>query len=470
MPGTDFSTIESEVRTCAHCGAVETEGATPIEIGGNWYCSEECVRAAGYELCHVCGELGYADDGYFIGDEWYCSDTCAERDGYHECYHCGTWVHEDDEIEIDGYHFCRPECAEEEDYRQCQRCGDWCYIDHICTVHNEYGAEDWCEWCADYHATICDDCDEYWDEDCISCDDEGDYHCPNCRGREDRTSYLMHYGYTPELVFYGEGGKTPYLGVELETDGGTNRGGYCNALHEIEGFSNLCWMTEDGSLLNGVEITTMPMTLGYHVKMLPMYESIGETAANFNFVSHNGGRCGLHVNIGSDFFGNSRMAKELGGYKLLRLCQRFERQLMIFSRRTSDRWCRYHTSCDFTPRKDAEKISVLKASAPSAYDDDEGMFTKARKAHGTSCHSDCVNLGHINQRIEIRIFRGTLKWETYFASLALATGMAHIAKNHGTEYIEDVDWYTFIDELVDIVDEPTAKKYLVDYLDEKGLR
>lgn len=461
MPGTDFSTIEPEVRTCAHCGAVETEGATPVEVDGNWYCSEDCARWEGYERCYSCGEWGLADDGYFLGDEFYCSASCAERDGYHECYHCGTWVHVEDEIEVDGYHFCRPECAEEEDYRQCQRCGEWCHIDNTYPVNNEYGAEIWCVWCADYHASVCDDCHEYWDEDCITCDDDGNYHCPNCRDREDRTSYLMRYGYTPELVFYGDGGKTPYLGVEEETDGGRNRGGYCNALHAIGGFPSHFYMTEDGSLRNGVEITGHPMTLAYHMSIADMYEKIGETAIQFGYGSHNGGRCGLHIHVNRNFFGNSIAVQDAGGYRMMRLLQRFERQFMVFSRRTNTSWCSYRTCDDYTPKKTEVKI-MPKELEPS-------MLTKSRRMKRETNHSQALNFQH-SATFEFRIFRGTLKWSTYFAALALVNGMCHTAKKHGSIWVEDVDWYTFINEVVDNVDEPTAKQYLVDYLDEKGLR
>lgn len=462
------ATANAEIITCDFCGAI-IEGEA-IEVDGKHFCDAGCAMNAGYRECANCNEwfAGSADDCQYIAGEWFCSMDCAHECGWEQCVECGEWVKDSDAIWADDGDYgpyCSGSCAQRDNNFQCDRCGEWHHNDDNYVVSVEGGwHEHWCYDCWSEYARTCERCEEDWDEDCL--DSRG--RCPDCHNND--SEHLHEYGWTPHLEYYGEDmDEEPTLGIELETDGGDERGDYCDELWEIPQFSKLCWMTEDGSLDNGVEITTMPMTLSYHVKMLPMYESISETASRYDFVSHNGGRCGLHVNIGSDFFGNSRKAKELGGYKLLRLCQRFERQLMTFSRRTSDRWCHYHTSCDFAPKKDVEKISVLKASSPYAYDDDEGMFTKARKAYGTSCHSDCVNLSHISSRIEIRIFRGTLKWTTYFASLALANGMAHIAKNHGCEYIEDVDWYTFIDEVASLCKEPYAKECLENYLDEKGL-
>ena len=153
--------------------------------------------------------------------------------------------------------------------------------------------------------------------------------------------------------------------------------------------------------------------------------------------------------------------QDAGGYRMMRLLQRFERQFMTFSRRTSDGWCHYKTCDDYTPKKTVVSI-IPKEIEPS-------MLVKSRRMKRETSHSQALNFQH-GATFEFRIFRGTLKWSTYFAALALVNGMCHTAKAHSSVWIEDVDWYTFINEVVDRCDEPTAKQYLVDYLGEKGLR
>lgn len=424
-------------------------------------------------VCNYCGTIIYELDGSIaeglhesdvveINSKFYCDEDCAHSDGWEQCSECGEWVsdHDHDRVEINDHLFCCEDCAERWGYVRCDRCGDWVLESRSGEVISSGDAETWCDDCRWDHARACYRCGNEFDEEDTHYDEDSDeYYCESCF-EHIGSIHLHEYGWTPYLTFYGSG--SPFLGVELETDGGDERGQYVNTLQAIEGFPEHFWMTQDGSLQNGVEITSHPMTLAYHMSIAGMYEEIGNAASRYGFGSHDGGRCGLHVNVDAEWFGKTLEAKELAGYKLLRLCQRFERQFMTFSRRTSDRWCHYHTYVDFTPKKKA---------MPSVHnvDEDESMFAKAKKARGTSCHADCVNLGHIRSRIEIRIFRGTLRWNTYFAALALVNGMCHIVKKRGTDYIEDVDWYTFAHDVLANVDEPKAAEYLREYMQEKEL-
>lgn len=486
------------VRVCAHCETAIAEDSEFVEIGGElfcsedcaveagwvrcdhceeWYrcdegitttdyehfCSSDCVIAEGYDVCECCGAWELRENGVYAEGSFFCSESCAEHECYRRCEHCDEWHYEDDGYWVNDYAwYCSSNCANSDGWYTCENCEEWVHEDDASTVHTRRGEEMWCGYCVDNYAVCCEDCGEWYEESSVEfTDDDGNAHCRDCtNGHDEYTSYLRRYGFTPELVFYGEG-KTPYLGVELETDGGRNRGAYCNALHSIENFPSHFYMTEDGSLRNGVEITGHPMTLAYHIGIADMYEKIGECATRYGFMSHNGGRCGLHIHVNRNFFGNSIAVQDAGGYRMMRLLQRFERQFMTFSRRTNTSWCSYRTGDDYTPKKTVVSI-IPKEIEPS-------MLVKSRRMKRETSHSQALNFQH-SATFEFRIFRGTLKWSTYFAALALVNGMCHTAKAHGSVWIEDVDWYTFINEVVDRCDEPTAKQYLVDYLDEKGLR
>ena len=443
-------------RICKHCGQAVEEAVEAND--GSVFCCEACAISAGYRVCEYCGEWHWPN--LRLGGEQYCCDECAESDGYVRCERCGDWVHSDDAVDPSGDGdalYCSDGCTYDDGWSRCDRCDEWTRDSDLWSVHSNGRIEDWCESCRDYHATSCAECGDVYD------DDELDEYrrCQNCCGSQ----HLHSYGYCPGIVFFGESDEKPpmYLGVELETDGGRNRGSYCDELDAIEGFHERFWMTEDSSLNDGVEITSQPMTLAHHIECMPIYEEIRDTASSYGFRSHDGGRCGLHVHVNRAWFGKSEAVQDAGGYKVMRLMQRFERQLMIFSRRLNDQWCRFRTSRDYTPKSVEPKIlREYGAEEPS-------MLHKAELMKHETSHSQCLNFQH-RSTYEFRIFRGTLKLETYFASLGFVDGICRTAVAHGSIWVEDVDWYTLVEEIVERCSEGYAKECLVAYLEEKGLR
>ena len=297
-------------------------------------------------------------------------------------------------------------------------------------------------------------------------DDYGDWYCENCYQECGESEHLHQYGYAPDVIeFFGgdpyQRDAPLFMGVELETDRGCNRGAYVDELHDLDGFAEHFWMTEDGSLDNGVEITGHPMTLDYPYKLRSLYEQIGDTARSHDFGSHDGGNCGLHVNVNRSAFGKSPKAQELNILKLVLLVLRFERQLTTFSRRRDNHWCYYTTYGDYTTKKDVVSVN---------HDgQDESVFSKA---HEFMCNERdkyrAVNIRHSN-RVEIRIFRGTLKWETYYASLALTEGLCKAAKSHGSTWATTVSWYDLMGEVIANVSVPECAEMLREYLESKSL-
>ena len=289
---------------------------------------------------------------------------------------------------------------------------------------------------------------------CLEYDDEdGEYYCEQCYG----IGNLHEYGYRPPIEFFGDAAKSPFLGVELETDGGDDRSGYVRALSRLDGFDTHFWMTKDASLNNGVEITSHPCTLAYHANELgELYEEIRDTALARHFKSHDGGRCGLHVHVNRDFFGKSTDSQDVGGYKMMRLLQRYESKFTKFSRRRDNYWCRYATSDTYGPDE------------PGQPDEVSSILMKSKKMSGETRHEQALNFQH-GATFEFRIFRGTLNLSTYFASLGLVNGIAHVAKMHSAHYIETVEWVDLMKDVLKACDEPKCREYLRDYLESKEL-
>jgi len=456
-----------EPTLCDRCGCVIEDDGIDVEP---WYgpretfCDEECARAAGYELCDKCGEWRLRSDGYEINGEWYCDDECAHDAGYESCQWCGEWVKNDDAVAFEcrgEYHvYCDEGCANRDGYLRCDRCGEWELEGWSCTVSSGGDEETWCDSCAGNHATCCEGCGNRFDDNDMHYSEPNYcWYCDDCY--EEGSEHLHEYGYSPRLTFYGDGG--PHLGVELETDGGYNRGGYCDDLHDLDGFPEHFYMTEDGSLDNGVEITSHPMTLPYHVSIAEMYASIGTTAKEHGYKSHDGGRCGLHIHVDRSYFGKSEAVQDAGGYKMMRLLQRFEQPFFIFSRRKDTHWCSYRTSQDYSPKGETV-VKILKPDCVC----EPPMLEKSKMMQREQSHAQALNFEHRNT-FEFRIFRGTLKWSTYFACLGLVDGLCRTVKEHGSIWVESVTWYDLMTEVVMRCGDEYATACLVDYLVEKGL-
>ena len=455
---------------CAGCHAV-LEGDDHIEIESGSgetlrFCSVHCAEAADWHMSAY-DEVWVNADGpeviHAADGSWFADEDEAHNAGYEICAECHEWFNREDPyseyVPIGDECYCCEECANSAGYALCERCEEWVrQSDMYSVIVNSYGdRQQWCHDCCDYYTRTCYHCDAWVEEDTAVYDDDTDeYYCPSCARRMSPAG-LHEYGFTPTLKFRGDAKNSPYLGTELETDGGCDRGSYVDALDSIEGFNEHFYMTKDSSLNNGVEITSHPMTLSYHANELgEMYEKIRSTALAHGFQSHNGGRCGLHVHVNRDFFGKGIDSQDVGGYKMMRLLQRFEPNFTKFSRRRDNGWCEYSTYGTYGPDEVGEP------------DDISRVISKAKDMKCERKHEQALNFQH-GATYEFRIFRGTLNLSTYFACLGMVNGIAHVAKMHSAHYVETVEWSQLMQDVVKACDEPKSREYLREYLEAKEL-
>ena len=424
------------------------------------YADEENAHADGWRKCRACGSWVHVSDGLYIPEsmKWFCGEECAISANYRQCAQCGEWKYAGPGtfgLLIADFFFCCESHAIDAGCERCEHCEEWTNDDYMTRVYiNSHRTDMWCDDCTTSYTRECHDCGRPFDEDHMYYShEECERFCSECYER--RMNYGLHeYGYRPPIGFYGDAAKSPYLGVELETDGGCDRREYCCELREIEGFDDHFWMTKDSSLDNGVEITSMPCTLAYHVGLTPMYEIIRSTALHHGFRSHEGGRCGLHVHVNRDFFGRSVELQDLGGYKMMRLLQRFCPNFTRFSRRRDNEWCGYETHRNYAPSDPDEDVREV--------------LSKAREMKYETNHSQALNFQH-DATFEFRIFRGTLNLSTFFACLAMVNGIAHVAKQHSSYYVESVEWSDLMHDVVKACDEPTAREFLREYLEQREM-
>ncbi|MCM1228110.1 MAG: amidoligase family protein [Clostridium sp.] len=345
----------------------------------------------------------------------------------------------------------------------CSRCGDVIKYGNYQTVNNEIICQD----CADDFCVRCHECDEliystedYGDDNislCQSCyDDEytrcercnrlihndnsyeyGDYYyCRECYD-EVCDDVINDYNYKPEPIFHGDSNR--YFGVELEIDMGGKDGTNAEKILEIGNDpAEHIYIKSDGSLEDGMEIVTHPMTLNYHLHKF-CWEDILCECVRLGYRSHQTSTCGLHVHVNRDSLGNSRNEQDEVISRILYFVEHHWNELLKFSRRseeTMNRWAaRYGYEND------------PKAILDKAKKDSKGRYA-------------AVNLQNYHT-VEFRMFRGTLKLNTLTAVLQMVDKICNTAVLMSDEQIRKLSWSDFAAKIT----EPE----LVQYLKERRL-
>lgn len=384
------------------------------------------------------------------------------------CAHCGQLVEFTNAVNTDnGLEVWCDECVERDGF-YCPRCGEYHEGEgeevHVC---NETAT--WCEHCADSHANVCDCCNDLVDAvftnniyvygvgrqticdrciddyyrcsvcgDCCREDDvmycNGDYYCPSCAPAR----YVDSYHHTEATSFLRtselDGG--PYLGVELEMEFPTDsyRTDAAEYIRTSVRYGDFYECKEDSSLEDyGLECVTQPATLLYHVTG---YDDLMLSAGTlFDAVSHDSGNCGLHVHIDRAFFNDTNIDRACyrAGYILDTLISNNEPYVLRFTRRTYsqlNRWAQTVVTCrDKERRTFVEKFGDYRAAKYTRY--------------------QAVNMDN-DETIELRLFRGTLNRETYYATLEFAAALALIARAllPVPEFADTMSWQDVKTEVV----------------------
>ncbi|EXG87760.1 putative amidoligase enzyme [Clostridium sp. ASBs410] len=228
--------------------------------------------------------------------------------------------------------------------------------------------------------------------------------------------YIKSWNYIPKEYMFHEVADEDrlYLGVELEIDSGgedeDKARHICNVMNRE---SENIYCKHDGSLNDGFEIVTHPCTLDYHKQL--DYEEMFEWLVKNKYRSHDTSTCGLHVHINRSFFGEDKLTRDLCISKLLYLFEKYWDKVELIARRSSNRFARR-----FLLEEDDTPIDLYAKS-------------QASDKYGA------INLKH-KDTVEIRIFKGTLNYNTYISTLEFVCAMVKIAKETDIYEIQYVTW------------------------------
>lgn len=342
---------------------------------------QETVRES--FTCGVCGQEHPIDRLYTFDGMELC-ETCFENDTV-ICSCCGNRIWAED-AEADGQiSLCLP-CYERY-YTHCSSCGRLIHEDD-----------------AYYH----DDSDD--DSYCYSCFEHS---------RISR-KHIQSYCYKPMPIFYGEGNR--FFGAELEIDDGGESNDNAAALMQIANEkAEHIYCKHDGSIENGgFEIVTHPMTLDYHINEMP-WASVMEEAIHMGYRSHQSGCCGLHVHVNRDTFGETEEQQDCRVARILYFVENFWNELLRFSRRTRGQMQEWASRYG---RKDSPKEQI---------DHVKTNFSDRYRA---------VNLTN-RDTIEFRLFRGTLRYNTFVATLQLVNEICELACRLSDDEMANLTWSDF---------------------------
>ena len=182
------------------------------------------------DTCIHCGCIVGPGEAYTFHDEIYCEDCFEKLTTTCDC--CGKRIFKE----------------EDEGNSHITLCGN-CYL---------------------HYYTVCDRCGRLIrNDDAYYLDEEED--TPYCHSCYEEFSYIHHYHYKPDPIFYGDDSR--YFGVELEVDNGGEHSAHAKKVLDIANASDWhLYCKHDGSLNAGFELVTHPMTMAYHCSQMPWPE------------------------------------------------------------------------------------------------------------------------------------------------------------------------------------------------------
>lgn len=345
------------------------------------------------------------------------------------CSHCGDEITDDNYSTVCGRIVCS-DCVSNL-CCTCDRCGETIWSFDACG--DEY--TNLCRHCYDNYYTRCERC-----ECLIHTDDAYEYdgcdYCSECYYDHCNEGAIKEYNYKPEPIFYGNDSR--YFGVELEIDiGGKDCDNAKEILYKANVEDDVIYIKSDGSLNDGMEIVTHPMSLEYHKQFC--WENIMKKAISLGYRSHQTSTCGLHIHVNRTSLGDTHEEQEEVISRILYFVEHHWNELLKFSRRSEAAMSRWAARYGYE-------------SSPKA------IMDKAKK--GNYGRYAAVNLCNYHT-VEFRMFRGTLKLNTLIAALQLVNEICNVAVFMSDSEMQSLSWSDFVSKL--------TETELVQYLKERNL-
>jgi hypothetical protein len=240
-------------------------------------------------------------------------------------------------------------------------------------------------------------------------------------------TYIHQFNYVPKYIKHFMPGEsedtTLLLGAEIEVGGNNNissdndKNSTVKKCIQIMNGSdsdeeNLIYSTHDSTVQ--IEFDTMPCSLEFHKNKMN-YREMFEYLDKEGYKGHDCETAGLHIHANRSYLGKSRISQELVISKILYILEKFNDEICVIARRDNE-------YSEFVGSK-KEENSIVE------------LYGKY-KDHGKRA---ALNLQH-KDTIEFRMFKSTLKYETFILTLEFVKDIIDFAKSASIEEIELVKW------------------------------
>lgn len=291
-------------------------------------------------------------------------------------------------------------CSAEHAMESCGRCGVRVLRREIRTIRSRR----YCLACSSRLCTSCGTYSERWLT--------GSRICATCSGAR-----INQYNYAPVYREQYHTGDRPgrfeplaLLGLEIEVEFPLSNPAidYVSLLN-ID--SKVWYWKHDGSLRNGAEAVSMPMSWSTATNGALVWTDRARFAKASAWKTDT---CGLHVHISRKVFSGLTL------YKLLTMFERFPKWVSKFSQRKPD------------------KLKLW--AAPKVWTDPKPAF---KVKHGFHEKYRALNLKHANS-IECRIFHGTLRRQSILVAAGWFLGLVYFAKDTSIRGMSPVNYTAWL--------------------------
>ena len=397
-----------EVIRCCKCDKDISEDYNVVN--DNYFC-DGCYDK-NVALCFSCDcqiELN-VDEHYEYDGEYYCESCYDEL--FVECYDCHDVIRRDEAYRNNNDELVCQDCFSQ-NYAVCDSCNS---VENASNVYYRDGSC-YCESCFDDRYYYCDRCDDYHDRD---------------EGCEYEETCMHEYSYKPTPIYFTVGDEKPglFIGFELEVERSNSNTDISDMISMIE--TDFIYFKQDGSLDDGFEIVSHPLSRKWIAKNREKIKKILETLSKEGYKSYDTNTCGMHVHLTKDYLSSTELAKFLSFFKQnSEFIFKFSRR----SRENFDRWCTV-----------GEKNMCNVIGYAKKKINDGPRYIAANVTKDT---------------IEIRIFRGTLKPEGFFKNIEFSVSLCEYVKEIGYKDVSLQSYLNYIDK------NKKSYKHLYSYLVEK---
>jgi len=245
----------------------------------------------------------------------------------------------------------------------------------------------------------------YWESDCEWHDEPEEGSDEDEDDDDDMDSATINsYSYRPSMKFCSlsnENSNAPFFGIELEVERKNSKGlkhKYMAGMIQHEHW----YFKTDGSLTDGFEIVTHPMTFNYIQQNEKTFNDSLRLLVENGYNSYDANTCGMHIHISKNNFTTWHL------YRFLKF---------------------FVENKDFIVSISQRKMEKLRKWANIEDDSDSSLIYKSKKKDGNNERYVAINLQN-KATLEIRIFRGTLNINSFMKNIEFAHALFMYTKEN----------------------------------------